>query len=277
MNAEERKALAASTGKAVGRSPPRWRTPVASAGNGSGALWVRWVRWALPRWISSTPTRAASTRWSVGQPRDGRTGRDLAHRTAPDDAESAVASPRWAPHVAAASAAFGDRLDPALTTSMGLRAHGSPIDVADLSSADTLMVFVHGLGATELQWSPEYLDLGPHVLVRYNSGRPIADNGADLARLLEDVVVATGAQRLVLVGHSMGGLVARSAIAQAQDSQWVPLVSDLVTLGSPHAGAPLERFAARSLAMGQRLRSAEPIIRLGQRRSQGIRTCDSGR
>ena len=33
----------------------------------------------------------------------------------------------------------------------------------------------------------------------------------------------------------------------------------------------MERFAARSLAFGQRLRSAEPIVRLGQRRSQGIK------
>jgi pimeloyl-ACP methyl ester carboxylesterase len=272
MNAEERKALAASTGKAV--------EEITTTVEDTSRIGRQRVRRALGSLgsLGTAPMDLIDTHQSGvyalvrGATRaTAALAGDLAHRTAPDDAESAVASPRWAPHVAAASAAFGDRLDPALTTSMGLRAHGSLIDVADLSSADTLMVFVHGLGATELQWSPEYLDLGPHVLVRYNSGRPIADNGADLARLLEDVVVATGAQRLVLVGHSMGGLVARSAIAQAQDSQWVPLVSDLVTLGSPHAGAPLERFAARSLAMGQRLRSAEPIIRLGQRRSQGIK------
>ena len=82
---------------------------------------------------------------------------------------------------------------------MGLRAHGSPIDVADLSSADTLMVFVHGLGATELQWSLEYLDLGPHVrALQQRSTHCRQRRGPH--RLLEDVVVATGAQRLVLVG-----------------------------------------------------------------------------
>ena len=269
MNAEERKALAASTGKAV--------EEITATVEDTSRVGRQRVRRALGP-LGTVPMNLIDTHQTgvyalvrAATRASAAVAAELAHRTAPADAESAVASPRWAPHVAAAGAAFGDRLDPALTTPMGLRAHGVPIDVADLPRADTLTVFVHGLGATELQWSPDYLDLGPHVLVRYNTGRLIADNGADLAGLLEDVVVATGAQRLVLVGHSMGGLVARSAIAQAPDSSWVPLVSDLITLGSPHAGAPLERFAARSLAMGQRFRAAEPIVRLGQRRSQGIK------
>lgn len=196
---------------------------------------------------------------------------DALHRTTDTNARSATADPKWAPHVAAAGAAFGDRLHPALTTPMGLRREGVPIKPQDLDPSPTLMVFVHGLGATELQWSPDYLDVGPHALVRYNSGRPIADNGADLAVLLEKVVQAAQVTRLVIVGHSMGGLVARSAIAQAPNSHWVAMLTDLISLGSPHTGAPLERVAARSLAFGQSFRSAEPIVRLGQRRSRGIK------
>ncbi|MFN3303665.1 MAG: hypothetical protein ACK44A_08085 [Roseateles sp.] len=39
----------------------------------------------------------------------------------------------------------------------------------------------------------------------------------------------------------MGGLVARSAIAQAQGRRWPSRLQSLVTLGTPHLGAPLER------------------------------------
>jgi pimeloyl-ACP methyl ester carboxylesterase len=193
------------------------------------------------------------------------------HRKATPEAPSVREDPTWAPYVAAAGAAFGDRLDPALTTAMGLRRDGISITPADLPASPSLIVFVHGLGATELQWSRDYLYVGPHALVRYNSGLPIADNAADLAALLEQVVEQAKVQRLVIVGHSMGGLVARGAIAQSIGSRWVEVLTDLITLGSPHSGAPLERVAARALAFGQSFKSAEAIIRLGQRRSQGVK------
>lgn len=175
----------------------------------------------------------------------------------------------WAPYGAALAAAFGDRLDPALAPGMTLRRDSDIISPRDLPATDTLMVFIHGLGGTEQQWSPAFLELAPHALIRYNTGRSISANGADLAALLDEIVAATGVQRLILVGHSMGGLVARSAIHHGGD--WLGSLSDLVTLGTPHAGAPLERFAARALAMGARLETAEPILRLGHLRSQGVK------
>ena len=209
-----------------------------------GALWVRWVRWALPRWISSTPTRAASRAGPWGNPATAALAGDLASNR-PDDAESAVASPRWAPHVAAASALSATAWTPALTTSMGLRAHGSPIDVADLSSADTLGVRPRP-GRDRTPVGLEYLD--PVARTRALQQRSThCRQRRGPARLLEDVVVATGAQRLVLVGHSMGGLVARSAYRRARRTvSGVPLVSDLVTLGS----TPVRRWKVRGALTG---------------------------
>ncbi|WP_371827533.1 hypothetical protein [Amycolatopsis sp. WQ 127309] len=52
---------------------------------------------------------------------------------------------------------------------------------------------------------------------------------------------------IVLIGHSMGGLVARSALYQAQEQlvSWLPRVTGLVCLSTPRNGAPSERRVAR--------------------------------
>jgi pimeloyl-ACP methyl ester carboxylesterase len=79
-------------------------------------------------------------------------------------------------------------------------------------------------------------------------------------------------ERLVLLGHSMGGLVARSALAQAQDAgqTWPQQVSDLVCLGTPHSGAPLERAGHGLDVILERTPYAAPLARLGKVRSAGI-------
>jgi pimeloyl-ACP methyl ester carboxylesterase len=123
-------------------------------------------------------------------------------------------------------------------------------------------VFVHGLSCTEWSWvmSSDKLwgdpttcfgtkladDLGYTPLyVRYNSGRHISDNGRRLAELLERVHAAypLPIEELVLVGHSMGGLVARSAAhyGSLEQMTWVPTLRQLFCIGSPHLGAPLEK------------------------------------
>ncbi len=48
---------------------------------------------------------------------------------------------------------------------------------------------------------------------------------------------------LVIIGHSMGGLVARSAChyaAQARN-EWLRRLDKIIFIGTPHHGAPLER------------------------------------
>jgi pimeloyl-ACP methyl ester carboxylesterase len=74
----------------------------------------------------------------------------------------------------------------------------------------------------------------------------------------------------VILGHSMGGLVARSACHAGADHAWRSQLRTLITLGSPHHGAPLERGGNWiSLLLGISRYSA-PLVQLARIRSAGI-------
>jgi triacylglycerol lipase len=172
--------------------------------------------------------------------------------------------------------AVGDRLAtdyPALATRLHAVVDGPP--------AGHVVVFLHGLVHTELQWG--HRDVAEEVSasavhVRYNSGLDIAANGRDLAALLDDLVGAHPITRLSLVGHSMGGLVARAAVHEAveADRSWLPLLRDVVCLGSPHLGSPVERGAAAvAWALGAFPETA-PLGTLVDRRSAGIKDLAHG-
>ena len=126
-----------------------------------------------------------------------------------------------------------------------------------------LAVFVHGLATTEWSWclnATDYhgapdanfgtllaRDLGyTPVWVRYNTGRHVSENGRELTAHLEALVSAwpVEVEEIVLVGHSMGGLVIRSASHYAGEAndKWLARVKRMFCLGSPHRGAALERF-----------------------------------
>jgi pimeloyl-ACP methyl ester carboxylesterase len=97
---------------------------------------------------------------------------------------------------------------------------------------------------------------------------------------MEQLVAAWpgGADGIALVGHSMGGLVARSACWHgAQDhAEWVRLVRQSVSLGTPHMGAPLEQ-AVHVLSAGlAALPETRPVANLLRRRSGGIRDLRQG-
>jgi pimeloyl-ACP methyl ester carboxylesterase len=171
-----------------------------------------------------------------------------------------------------------------------LEREGSPLALAMTAeggeASPRLAVFVHGLFETELAWryggGPTYgerlaadHDLA-HVHVRYNSGRHVSENG----RLLADLLAAWPhpLEHVVLVGHSMGGLVARSAchIAGERGDDWVRHVTHVVSLGSPHTGVPLEsavHYAAAALGV---LPETKPFARGLRRRSAGIRDLRRG-
>jgi triacylglycerol lipase len=56
-----------------------------------------------------------------------------------------------------------------------------------------------------------------------------------VARRIEEVCAAAGTEQLILVGHSMGGLVSRAYLRRHGNAR----VAKLVTLGSPHHGSKL--------------------------------------
>ncbi|MFO6451497.1 MULTISPECIES: lipase family alpha/beta hydrolase [unclassified Aeromicrobium] len=121
-----------------------------------------------------------------------------------------------------------------------------------------LVVLVHGLCENEESWGrgrdrPTYADRlaadtdATPVLLRYNTGLHVSENGQHLDELLEQLVGAwpVAVERITLVGHSMGGLVVRAATNRATVAGhgWAHRVSDVVCLGTPHAGANLEKAA----------------------------------
>jgi pimeloyl-ACP methyl ester carboxylesterase len=144
-------------------------------------------------------------------------------------------------------------------------------------------VFVHGLCETDTAWRlggghtyGERLreDLGhTPVYARYNTGRHISDNGRALAGALEALVADGPVEELVLVGHSMGGLVARSACHYGEKDglDWTAKLRHVVCLGSPHMGAPLERAAARGAHWLSRLPETAPLARILTARSAGVK------
>ncbi|HYH90998.1 MAG TPA: alpha/beta hydrolase [Solirubrobacteraceae bacterium] len=198
---------------------------------------------------------------------------------------------------------IGDRLErdgSPLQEPMSVRVGGLPVapDRAALAAAfpqatPRLVVFVHGLMGEEHGWrlgrrqgredygSRLARDLGCTPLyVRYNSGRHISENGRSLADLLEAIVAAwpVEAEEIALVGHSMGGLVARSACYRAalDEAAWVANVRHVISLGSPHLGAPLEQAVhVASHALG-RLPETRMYSTFLRRRSSGIRDLRQG-
>jgi pimeloyl-ACP methyl ester carboxylesterase len=203
---------------------------------------------------------------------------------------------------------IGDRLQrdgSALHQPTSARMHGERIALDGSSLRDAfpeaaprLVVFIHGLTGDEFCWSwgrnpatnPDAkdpygsrlasdLDYTP-VYLRYNSGLHISENGRTVAVLLEEIVEAwpVEVQQIALVGHSMGGLVVRSAAHQAheQDQKWVRHVRHVVSLGTPHMGAPLERGAHRAAVALDKLPETRMLSSFLKKRSAGIRDLRHG-
>jgi pimeloyl-ACP methyl ester carboxylesterase len=216
------------------------------------------------------------------------------------DAPALSTTPRGSALIAAVTGLRGDALEAEgspLCQPMAVRVDGEaiPLDPDSLRDAfpdasARVVVFVHGLMTTEFSWSlfgPEPYgerlarELGcTPVYVRYNTGRHISENGRSLSELMEQLVAAwpVDAEQVALVGHSMGGLVARSACCHASEdgADWARLVTHSVSLGTPHMGAPLEQ-AVHVLSAGlATLPETRPFANFLRRRSSGIRDLRQG-
>jgi pimeloyl-ACP methyl ester carboxylesterase len=225
-----------------------------------------------------------------------REGVDTSLNLAPSSDHRSAAETRT---VAALNGAFGDHLETTgntLALSMSLFSGDSPLDLNPAALAASLpqasghlVVMVHGLSLSELSWRRQDApDIGSQLqeelgctplYLRYNSGRHISSNGQQLAALLDQLCEAwpVPVESLSLIGHSMGGLVIRSACWYADQAHniWLQHLQRVVCLGTPHHGSPLEKAGhALDLAM-QSIPYTAPLA-LGRQRSAGIKDLRHG-
>jgi len=227
--------------------------------------------------------------------------------------------------------ALGDQLaarhDPR-TIALSFRRGGLDVPVAELRLSEPkqkTVIFLHGLMGDELIWQTGFQDApagplryGPRLAaeagcrplyLRYNSGLHISENGRALSQLLTELVETypEAIGELVLVGHSMGGLLIRSAgyyassvssyqssvIKQAasnagrkskkmitdncslltEPSPWLAHLRSVFLLGVPHEGSYLEQNGLLVERLLQRI-NLFPTRFLSQaiaRRSNGIK------
>ena len=191
-------------------------------------------------------------------------------------------SPEREAVVAALNGVLGDHLQAThnpLAIDMALHSHASE----DAPVTGKVAVLVPGLCMSHRQWLRNGHDHGAALArdqgytalyLHYNSGLHISTNGRALAEILEQTLAGwpRPVEQLVIIGHSMGGLVTRSAchVAASSGHAWPRHLSKIVFLGTPHHGAPLERGGNWfNLILGATPYAA-PFARLGHVRSAGI-------
>lgn len=188
--------------------------------------------------------------------------------------------PDWAAKRAIMNGVFGDQLakrENRLAIEMEL----VTAPAADPpSTKSTLLLFVHGLCMSEAGWQdgshPKYsAEIAKQLkadvaYLRYNSGLHISENGELLADLLE--TRSEHYKRVVIIGHSMGGLITRSAgyFAKQKGLKWPAKLKAAVMLGTPHNGAPMERWGNYLNTILTVSPYSSPLSRLGNLRSAGI-------
>ncbi len=177
-----------------------------------------------------------------------------------------------------------------LALNMRFRRDGRPLTLEKQALAEAfpdatgkLAVLLHGLCMSDLQWMRQNHDHGAAlardfgftpVTLSYNSGLHVSVNGRAFAEALEALVAAWPAEieDFAIVGHSMGGLVARSACLHAEQEghAWRSRLNKIIFLGTPHHGAPLERIGNWVDVVIGKTPYAAAFGRLGKMRSAGV-------
>ncbi len=178
-----------------------------------------------------------------------------------------------------------------LATPMTLRYRGQAVNPRALApmpeASGKVLLLIHGLCMNELQWQAQHRgEVADHgaalasslgytpVHLRYNSGLHTSQNGRELSARLEQLVAhwPVPMQELSVLAHSMGGLLIRGALhyARQEGLHWPGYLKNIVFLGTPHHGAPLERAGNWVDALLSSTPYTAPFAKLGQLRSAGI-------
>jgi len=176
-----------------------------------------------------------------------------------------------------------------LAISMKLRRDGKVLKMEDetfaesmLQSNGKILIMVHGSCMNDLQWNRQGHDHGTAlvndfgympVYLFYNTGLHISENGRELANILKTFInQIPQPTELIIIAHSMGGLVSRSACYYGKllEHNWLKSLQKLIFLGTPHHGAPLEQGGNWIDNILEISPYSKPFSRLGKIRSAGI-------
>lgn len=203
-----------------------------------------------------------------------------------------ISSPGREAMLAALNGLIGDHLASSgnpLAVTMELRQGGEPLNHDDpeisravMESGGKIALMVHGLCMNDLEWNRNghdhgaalALDLGYLPLyLNYNSGLHISENGRSFSEIIESFLDNIPHPiEIVIIAHSMGGLVSRSAChyGKLAGHRWLSHLKKIVFLGTPHHGAPLEQggnWINNLLSMNP---YSAPFAKLGKMRSTGV-------
>lgn len=208
--------------------------------------------------------------------------------------DDGTVSPRREAVLAALNGVIGDHLlatGSPLAIPMSLRRRDGALVLRDPppthEATGKVLLLIHGLCMNDRQWRTRSRDrlvdygeiLGKAlgctpVFLRYNSGLHPSRNGAELSAQLERLLERwpVPVDELAVVAHSMGGLVIRSACrwAEQDGSRWLARLKNLVFLGTPHHGAPLERAGSWVDSVLASTPYTASFAALGLARSAGI-------
>ena len=208
--------------------------------------------------------------------------------------ETRTSTPERVAIVAALNGVMGDRLvedNNPLATPMTLRYQDEVLNWQDLppmpAASNKVLLLIHGLGMSDLQRHAQHkghplehgrvlastLEYTP-IYLHYNSGLHTSQNGRELSAQLEQLLThwPMVIERLTVVAHSMGGLLIRSAChyAKQEGLYWPGHLKNIVFLGTPHHGVPLERAGNWMNTILGSTAYTRPFTALGQLRSAGI-------
>ena len=194
--------------------------------------------------------------------------------------------------LAALNGVLGDHLaagNNPLSIPMQFRRKGVPITVGDQAfeqdlrqSNGKIALMVHGSCMNDLQWNSRGHDHGAAlahdlgylpVYLHYNTGLHISQNGLNFSDLIQVLIdQLPEPTELVIIAHSMGGLVSRSAChyGKIAGHSWLDQLQKIIFLGTPHHGAPLERAGNKIDILLEISPYSAPFSRLGKIRSAGI-------
>jgi len=146
-----------------------------------------------------------------------------------------------------------------------------------------ILLMIHGSCMNDIQWTRKEHNHGTAlakefnktpIYLHYNSGLHISTNGQSFNELLEKLVShwPSPVEELVIIAHSMGGLVSRSALhyGQQQPNSWTKHLKKIIFLGTPHHGAPMEQAGNYVDVVLEAVPYAKPFARLGKIRSAGV-------